>query len=388
MNILVTGAKGFVGKNLCSQLDNIATNKARWYKVPEITNIFYYDVDSDPAVLDEYCQKADYVFNLAGTDIANDHSAYMAANYDFTKSLLELLKKYQNNCPVMYASSSHAEMNTSYGESKSAGEQLMFDYAEETGARVLVYRFPQIFGKWCQINYNSEVGTFCYNVANDIPFEVEKPDEILNLVFVDDVVDELINGLTCDEFRQGKFCYVPMMYRKRVGEIVDLLYKYDTGRVKIQIPLVSDFFNKALYSTYTSFLPPSKISYPIDMKVDDRGSFTEFIRTQNHGQVSINISKPGITKGQHWHHNFVERFLVVSGRGLMQMRKEGVDENGDKYPVLNFEISGDKLEVVETLAGYTHNLINLSDKENLVTVIWGSDCFNPNRPDTYFDPVE
>lgn len=388
MNILVTGSKGFLGKNLCSQLDNIATNKARWYKVPEITNIFCYDVDSNPAVLDEYCQKADFVFNLAGTEIANDRSAYMAANYDFTKSLLELLKRHHNACPVMYASSSHAEMNTSYGESKRAGEQLMFDYAEETGERVLVYRFPQIFGKWCQINYNSEVGTFCYNVANDIPFEVDKPDEILNLVFVDDVVDELINSLTCDEFRQGKFCYVPMMYRKRVGEIVDLLNKFDTGRVKIQIPLVSDSFNKALYSTYTSFLPPSKISYPIEMKVDDRGSFTEFIRTQNHGQVSINISKPGITKGQHWHHNFVERFLVVSGHGLMQMRKEGFDENGEQYPVLNFEISGDKLEVVETLAGYTHNLINLSDKENLVTVIWGSDCFNPNRPDTYFDPVE
>lgn len=388
MNILVTGAKGFVGKNFCSQLDNIATNKARWYKVPQITNIFRYDVDSDPATLDDYCQKADFVFNFAGVDIAVDQNEYMSANFGFTLSLLELLKKHHNLCPITYASSSQAEMYDAYGVSKKAGEELMFDYAEETGVRVLVYRFPHIFGKWCRPNYNSEVGTFCHNVANDIPFHVNNPDEITNLVYIDDVVDELINGLTCDEFRQGKFCYVPIMYRKRFGEIANLINSFDTGRLKIQIPLLSDSFHKALYSTYTSYLPPSKISYPLEMKVDERGSFTEFIRTENHGQVSVNISKPGITKGQHWHHNFVERFLVVSGHGLVQMRKEGVDENGEKYPVLKFEVCGEKLEVVETLAGYTHNLINLSDKEELVTVIWGSDCFNPSRPDTYYDPVE
>ena len=388
MNILVTGAKGFVGKNLCAQLDNIATNKARWYKVPKDITLFRFDIDSDPAELEKYCQKADFVFNLAGVNRPKDPDEFMKGNFGFASILLDTLKKYQNTCPVMISSSSQAALDNPYGQSKKAGEELMFQYAEETGAKVLVYRFPNLFGKWCRPNYNSVVATFCYNIANNLPIKVNDPDVVLNLTYIDDVVDELIGALTGDEHRDGKYCYVPQVHHVRLGDIVDLLYSYDTGRPHLQIPYVNDSFRKALYSTYTSYLPKEKISYPLEMKTDYRGSFTEFIKTTNHGQISVNISKPGITKGQHWHHNFVERFLVVSGHGLIQMRKEGVDENGNQYPVYNFEVSGEKLEVVEMIAGYTHNLINLSNTEDMVTVIWASACFNPERPDTYSDIVE
>lgn len=388
MKILVTGAKGFVGKNLCSQLDNIATNKARWYKVPKDIALFRYDIDSNPADLDEYCQKADFVFNLAGVNRPKDPEEFMKGNFGFASKLLDTLKKYHNTCPVMISSSSQAALDNPYGQSKKAGEDLMFQYAEETGAKVLVYRFPNLFGKWCRPNYNSVVATFCYNIANNLPIKVNDPDVKLNLTYIDDVVDELIGALTGDEHSDGKYCYVPQVHNVRLGDIADLLYSYDTGRMNLQIPFVNDSFRKALYSTYTSYLPKEKISYPLEMKTDHRGSFTEFIKTTNHGQISVNISKPGVTKGQHWHHNFVERFLVVSGHGLIQMRKEGVDENGDQYPVYNFEVSGEKLEVVEMIAGYTHNLINLSETEDMVTVIWASACFNPERPDTYSDMVE
>lgn len=389
MNILVTGAKGFVGKNLCAQLDNIATRKARWYKVPaDGLQVFQYDIDSKPEDLEIYCKEADFVFNLAGVNRPKDPDEFMKGNFGFASTLLNTLKKYHNNCPVMISSSSQAALDNPYGQSKKAGEDLMFQYAEETGAKVLVYRFPNLFGKWCRPNYNSVVATFCYNIANNLPIKVNDPDVMLNLTYIDDVVDELIGALTGDEHRDGKYCYVPQVHNVRLGDIADLLYSYDTGRLNLQIPYVNDSFRKALYSTYTSYLPKEKISYPLEMKTDYRGSFTEFIKTTNHGQISVNISKPGITKGQHWHHNFVERFLVVSGHGLIQMRKEGVDENGNQYPVHNFEVSGEKLEVVEMIAGYTHNLINLSETEDMVTVIWASACFNPERPDTYSDIVE
>lgn len=389
MNILVTGAKGFVGKNLCAQLDNIATRKARWYKVPaDGLQVFQYDIDSKPEDLEIYCKEADFVYNLAGVNRPKDPDEFMKGNFGFATALLDTLKKYHNTCPVMISSSSQAALDNPYGQSKKAGEELMFQYAEETGAKVLVYRFPNLFGKWCRPNYNSVVATFCYNIANNLPIKVNDPDVMLNLTYIDDVVDELIGALTDDEHRDGKYCYVPQVHNVRLGDIADLLYSYDTGRHHLQIPYVNDSFRKALYSTYTSYLPKEKISYPLEMKTDYRGSFTEFIKTTNHGQISVNISKPGVTKGQHWHHNFVERFLVVSGHGLIQMRKEGVDENGNRYPVYNFEVSGEKLEVVEMIAGYTHNLINLSSTEDMVTVIWASACFNPERPDTYSDIVE
>lgn len=388
MNILVTGAKGFVGKNLCSQLENIANKKARWYKVnPDIT-LFKYDIDSTPEELDEYCQKADFVFNLAGVNRPKEQDEFMKGNFGFASLLLDTLKKHHNTCPVMISSSSQAALDNPYGRSKKAGEELMFEYSKETGAKVLVYRFPNLFGKWCRPNYNSVVATFCNNIANGLPIQVNDPSVMLNLVYIDDVVDQLIGCLTGDEYMEGKYCYIPHVYKVRLGDIADLLYSFDKGRYSLQIPCVSDSFRKALYSTYVSYLPQDKIAYPLEMKCDERGSFSEFIRTENHGQVSINISKPGITKGQHWHHNLVERFLVVSGHGLIQLRKEGVDDNENPYPILNYEVSGDKLQVVEMIAGYTHNLINLSETENMVTVIWANGCFDPNRPDTYFDPVE
>ena len=389
MKILVTGAKGFVGKNLCSQLYNIKDQKARWYKLPEsIEEIYEYDIDSTKEELDSWCKDCDFVFNLAGVNRPKDQKEFMEGNFGFASTLLDTLKKYHNTCPVMISSSSQAALDNPYGQSKKAGEELMFQYSKETGAKVLVYRFPNLFGKWCKPNYNSVVATFCHNIANDLPIQVNDPDVELNLAYIDDVVDELIDALDGKESRDGKYCFVPKIYKARLGNIADLLYSFDKGRDRLQIPSINDPFHKALYSTYTSYLPNRKISYPLGMNIDNRGSFTEFIRTDGQGQISINISKPGITKGEHWHNNFVERFLVVSGRGLIQLRKEGVDENGNKYPIINFEVSAKKLEVVETIAGYTHNLINLSDTEDLVTVIWASACFNPNRPDTYYDTVE
>jgi len=389
MKILVTGAKGFVGKNLCCQLNNIKDNKARWYKLPEpIEAVYEYDIDSTPEQLDTWCKDCTFVFNLAGINRPQNPEDFMKGNYGFATTLLDTLRKHGNTCPVMLSSSSQAALDNPYGVSKKAGEELMFQYGEETGAKVLVYRFPNLFGKWCRPNYNSVVATFCHNIANGLPIKVNDPSVMLNMVYIDDVVDSLIGCLAGHEYKEGKYCYVPNVYKVRLGDIADLIYSFDKGRYDLQIPCVSDNFRKALYSTYVSYLPEKKISYPLDMKCDDRGSFSEFIRTENHGQVSINISKPGITKGQHWHNNLVERFLVVSGHGLIQLRKEGVDENGEPYPVLNYEVSGDKLEVVEMITGYTHNLINLSETEDMVTVIWANGCFDPGRPDTYFDPVD
>lgn len=372
MKILVTGAKGFIGKNLCSQLHNIADQKARWYKLLKpIEAIYEYDINSTPEKLDEWCKDTDFVFNLANIT-----------------SLLDTLKEYSNTCPVMISSSSLADLDNSYGQSKKVYEELMFQYSQETGAKVLVYRFPNLFGKWSDLADVDIVSCMCNDIANGHPIQVDDPNLMLNVSYIDDVVDSLISCLVGKEYKEGKYCYVPNVYKVRLGDIVDLLYSFDKGRYDLQIPCVSDGFRKALYSTFVSYLPENKISYPLEMRTDDRGSFSEFIRTENHGQVSININKPGVTKGQHWHHNLVERFLVVSGHGLIQLRKEGFDENGQLYPVLNYEVSGKKLEVVEMIAGYTHNLINLSDTEDMVTVIWANGCFDPNRPDTYCDFVE
>lgn len=397
MNILVTGAKGFVGRNLVSQLHNIQSGKARNYPVSgSDLKVFEYDIDSDPAELDIYCKNADFVFNLAGVNRPKDQAEFMKGNFGFASALLDTLKKYNNTCPVMISSSTQAALDNPYGESKRAGENLLFEYAKETGARVLVYRFPNVFGKWCRPNYNSAVATFCNNIANDLPIQVNDPGVVMNLVYVDDVVDELIGALTGDEHyeettnctdytnKEGektRFCKVPVTHTITLGGIVELLYSFKEMPEKLTVPDLGDPFTKKLYSTYLSYLPKEKFSYPVQMKTDDRGSFTEIIRTPDRGQFSVNISKPGITKGQHWHHTKNEKFVVVSGHGLIQLRKIGTDE------IIDFEVSGEKIEVVEMIPGYTHNIINLSDTEELVTFMWANEPFDPNRPDTYFEEV-
>lgn len=382
MNILVTGAKGFVGKNLVSQLRNIQLGKAKNYSISgEEIEVFEYDVDNDPAELDAYCKKADFVFNLAGVNRPKDPVEFMKGNFGFASTLLDTLRKYNNTCPVMISSSIQAEWDNPYGESKRAGENLLFAYAKETGAKVLVYRFPNLFGKWCRPNYNSAVATFCNNIANDLPIQVNDPSVVMKLVYIDDVVDELIAALSGQEHREGDFCVVPTVHTITLGKIVDLLYAFKEMPKNGEVPNLGDAFTKKLYSTYLSYLPKEKFSYPLKMNVDNRGSFTEIIRTSDRGQFSVNISKPGITKGQHWHHTKNEKFVVVSGHGLIQLRKIGTDE------VIRFEVSGEKIEVVEMIPGYTHNIINLSETEDLVTFIWCNECFDPNRPDTYWEEV-
>ena len=383
MNILVTGANGFVGRNLVSQLENIASGKARNYAIAgEELHVLCYDVDSDPAALEEYCRRADFVFNLAGVNRPEDPSEFMKGNFGFASLLLDTLKKCGNSCPVMISSSTQAALDNPYGESKRAGEELLFEYGRETGAKVLVYRFPNVFGKWCRPNYNSAVATFCNNIAHGLPIRVNDPSVVMHLVYIDDVVDELIGALSGDEHRAGAFCEVPVVHEITLGGIVDLLYSFRDMQQDLEVPDLGDAFTKKLYSTYLSYLPKEKFCYPLKMNVDNRGSFTEIIRTPDRGQFSVNISKPGITKGEHWHHTKNEKFVVVSGHGLVQLRKIGTDE------VINFEVSGEKMEVVEMIPGYTHNIINLSDTEDLVTLMWANEAFNPERPDTYFEPVE
>ena len=383
MNILVTGANGFVGRNLVSQLENIASGKARNYAIAgEELHVLCYDVDSDPAALEEYCRRADFVFNLAGVNRPEDPSEFMKGNFGFASVLLDTLKKCGNSCPVMISSSTQAALDNPYGESKRAGEELLFEYGRETGAKVLVYRFPNVFGKWCRPNYNSAVATFCHNIAHGLPIRVNDPSVVMHLVYIDDVVDELIGALSGDEHRAGVFCEVPVVHEITLGGIVDLLYSFRDMQQDLEVPDLGDAFTKKLYSTYLSYLPKEKFCYPLKMNVDNRGSFTEIIRTPDRGQFSVNISKPGITKGEHWHHTKNEKFVVVSGHGLVQLRKIGTDE------VINFEVCGEKMEVVEMIPGYTHNIINLSDTEDLVTFMWANEAFNPERPDTYFEPVE
>lgn len=399
MKILVTGAKGFVGKNLVAQLKNIKDGRAKYYGNVSVSEIYEFDIDSTLDELDTYCKNADFVFNLAGVNRPVDDGEFMKGNFGFASTLLDTLRKYKNTCPVMLSSSIQATLqgrfgDSKYGRSKKAGEELFFQYSKETGARVLVYRFPNLFGKWCRPNYNSAVATFCNNIANDLPIQVNDRSTQLELLYIDDLVDEMIaalkgeehycefNGLDTVLDEKGRYCTVPMVHKITLGEIVDLLYMFKSQPSTLLIPSIPEnSFAKKLYSTYLSYLPKNKIAFSLKMNVDDRGSFTELIKTLDKGQVSINISKPGITKGQHWHNTKWEFFIVVSGKGLIQQRKIGTDE------VLNFEVSGDKIEAVHMLPGYTHNIINLSNTENLVTVMYCNECFDPNKPDTYFEPV-
>lgn len=384
MNILITGAKGFIGRNLIATLHNIADGKDRSFGMDTDITIYEYDIDTDPALLDVYCKNADFVFNLAGVNRPQDPKEFMEGNFGFASILLDTLKKYNNNCPIMISSSIQAVLNNPYGESKMAGEDLMFAYGKETGAPIFVYRFPNVFGKWCRPNYNSAVATFCNNIANDLPITVNDPSVMMTLVYIDDVVAELIAALNGKaNLKEDGYAYVPVEHKITLGEIVDLIYSFAKQPQGLVIPEIPEnSFAKKLYSTYLSYLPKEKVAFPLKMNVDARGSFTELLKTEKCGQVSVNISKPGITKGQHWHHTKWEFFIVVAGHGLIQQRKVGTDE------VLNFEVSGDKIEAVHMLPGYTHNIINLSDTEDLITVMWANENFNPEKPDTFFEVVE
>ena len=420
MKILVTGAKGFVGKNLCAQLKNIKDGKARNYgllsaaeaeaNANAIEEIFEYDIYSSKEELEKYCQEADFVFNLAGVNRPKDPKEFLEGNFGFASTLLDTLKKYGNKCPVMLSSSQQASLtgrfgNSEYGRSKKAGEDLFLKYGEETGAEVLIYRFPNLYGKWCRPNYNSAVATFCNNIANDLPITVNDPSVELELLYIDDLVDEMLgvlasynvesltfngdyphrcdfNGLEVQPKTNGLYCYVPITHKATLGEIVDLLHQFAEMPKTLMIPEIpADSLAKRLYSTFLSYLPKEKAIFDLKMNVDNRGSFTELVHTLKCGQVSINISKPGITKGQHWHNTKWEQFIVVSGHGLIQMRKEGTDE------IINYEVSGDKIQSVIMLPGYTHNIINLSDTEDLVTVMYCNEIFDASRPDTFFDKV-
>lgn len=382
MKVLVTGAKGFVGKNLVAQLNNIKEGKARCYGDLKIDAVYEYDIDSTIEELDAFCKDCDFVFNLAGVNRPQNQEEFMQGNFGFASTLLDTLKKHGNKCPVMISSSTQAALDNPYGESKRAGEQLMFSYAEETGAKVLVYRFPNLFGKWCRPNYNSAVATFCNNIANDLPIQVNDPKVVLNLVYIDDLVDEMIAALKGEENRKEEFCEVPIVHSVALGEIVEMLYKFKEQSQNLIVPEIpNNSFIKKLYSTFLSYFPKEKVAFALKMNIDDRGSFTELLKSKNVGQVSINISKPGITKGQHWHNSKWEFFIVVAGHGLIQERKIGTDE------VIEFEVSGDKIEAVHMLPGYTHNIINLSQTENLVTVMWANEEFDANKPDTFFEVV-
>ena len=431
---MVTGAKGFVGKNLCSQLKNIRDGKAKCYGDLTISEVYEYDIDSTPEELDRWCRECDFVFNLAGVNRPQNQEEFMKGNFGFASTLLDTLKKYGNTCPVMLSSSQQASLtgrfgNSEYGRSKKAGEDLFLQYGKETGAKVLVYRFPNLYGKWCRPNYNSAVATFCNNIANDLPITVNDPSVELELLYIDDLIEEMIAALKGQEHRcefnglevvpsepslrsslplpdgsgplpftepraatgsegttskpyAGRYCYCPVTHKATLGQIVELLHQFKEMPKTLLIPEIpADSFAKRLYSTYLSYLPKEGAIFDLKMNVDNRGSFTELVHTLNCGQVSINISKPGITKGEHWHHTKWEQFIVVSGHGLIQLRKEGTDE------VLNYEVSGDKIQSVIMLPGYTHNIINLSDTQDLVTVMYCNEIFDPQRPDTFFDKV-
>ena len=408
MKILVTGAKGFVGKNLCCQLNNIKEGKARCYGDLQVDEVFEYDIDSTPEQLDSWCGECDFVFNLAGVNRPKDNDEFMKGNFGFASTLLDTLKKHHNTCPVMLSSSQQASLagrfgNSEYGRSKKAGEDLFLEYGKETGAKVLVYRFPNLYGKWCRPNYNSAIATFCNNIANDLPIQVNDRSVQMEVLYIDDLVEEMICALKSQEHHcefegldvlpsaEGRYCYCPVTHKTTLGEIVDTIY--ECARAVRAVPdsaegpstaleMPQDGLRYRLMSTFLSYLPKEKAIFDLKMNVDPRGSFTEMVHTLNCGQVSINISKPGITKGQHWHNSKWEQFIVVSGHGLIQMRKEGSDE------VIEYEVSGDRIQSVIMLPGYTHNIINLSQTEDLVTVMYCNEVFNPERPDTYFDKVE
>lgn len=408
MKILVTGAKGFVGKNLCCQLNNIKEGKARCYGDLQVDEVLEYDIDSTPEQLDSWCGECDFVFNLAGVNRPKDNDEFMKGNFGFASTLLDTLKKHHNTCPVMLSSSQQASLtgrfgNSEYGRSKKAGEDLFLEYGKETGAKVLVYRFPNLYGKWCRPNYNSAIATFCNNIANDLPIQVNDRSVQMEVLYIDDLVEEMIRALKSQEHHcefegldvlpsaEGRYCYCPVTHKTTLGEIVDTIY--ECARAVRAVPdsaegpsmaleMPQDGLRYRLMSTFLSYLPKEKAIFDLKMNVDPRGSFTELVHTLNCGQVSINISKPGITKGQHWHNSKWEQFIVVSGHGLIQMRKEGSDE------VIEYEVSGDRIQSVIMLPGYTHNIINLSETEDLVTVMYCNEVFNPERPDTYFDKVE
>ena len=408
MKILVTGAKGFVGKNLCCQLNNIKEGKARCYGDLQVDEVFEYDIDSTPEQLDNWCGECDFVFNLAGVNRPKDNDEFMKGNYGFASTLLDTLKKHHNTCPVMLSSSQQASLtgrfgNSEYGRSKKAGEDLFLEYGKETGAKVLVYRFPNLYGKWCRPNYNSAIATFCNNIANDLPIQVNDRSVQMEILYIDDLVEEMICALKSQEHHcefegldvlpsaEGRYCYCPVTHKTTLGEIVDTIYECASAVRAVQgsaegpstaLEMPQDGLRYRLMSTFLSYLPKEKAIFDLKMNEDQRGSFTELVHTLNCGQVSINISKPGITKGQHWHNSKWEQFIVVSGHGLIQMRKEGSDE------VIEYEVSGDRIQSVIMLPGYTHNIINLSQTEDLVTVMYCNEVFNPERPDTYFDKVE
>ena len=400
MNILITGAAGFVGKNLTAALQCIKDGKDRTRSGLNIGELYLYDIDSPAELLEEACQEADFVFNLAGVNRPQNQEEFMQGNFGFASTLLDTLKKYHNTCPVMLSSSIQATLvgryaEGEYGKSKKAGEELFFDYAAETGAKVLVYRFPNLFGKWCRPNYNSAVATFCNNIANDLPITINDPAVQLELLYIDDLVDEMLDALESKEHHcefegvdtvlreNGRFCAAPVSHKVTLGEIVELLHSFKAQPETLLMPSIpAGSFAKKLYSTYLSYLPQDKAVFDLKMNVDPRGSFTELLKTADHGQISVNISKPGITKGQHWHHTKWEFFIVVSGKGLIQMRKIGTDE------VLNYYVSGEKIQAVHMLPGYTHNIINLSETEDLVTVMWANELFDPRKPDTFFEVVE
>ena len=400
MKILVTGAKGFVGKNLCCALYNLQAGKDRTRPNLHIDEVYEYDLDTPEEKLDEYCEKADFVFHLAGVNRPKDNAEFMQGNFGFSSVLLDTLKRHKNTCPVMLSSSVQATLigrygQSDYGKSKLAGEELFFSYAQETGTHVFVYRFPNLFGKWCRPNYNSAVATFCNNMANDLPITVNDRNTELELVYIDDLVTEMLDTLEGKEHRcdydglnpvpseSGKYCYVPVSHKETLGHIVDLLERFKNQPKTLMMPEIPQgSFEKKLYSTYLSYLPKEKVSFPLKMNTDARGSFTELIRTEKCGQVSVNISKPGITKGEHWHNTKWEFFIVVSGHGLIRERKIGTDE------ILDFEVSGEKIEAVHMLPGYTHNIINLSDTEPLITVMWANEAFDANHPDTFGEKVE
>lgn len=408
MKILVTGAKGFVGKNLCCQLNNIKEGKARCYGDLQVDEVLEYDIDSTPEQLDSWCGECDFVFNLAGVNRPKDNDEFMKGNFGFASTLLDTLKKHHNTCPVMLSSSQQASLtgrfgNSEYGRSKKAGEDLFLEYGKETGAKVLVYRFPNLYGKWCRPNYNSAIATFCNNIANDLPIQVNDRSVQMEVLYIDDLVEEMIRALKSQEHHcefegldvlpsaEGRYCYCPVTHKTTLGEIVDTIY--ECARAVRAVPdsaegpstaleMPQDSLSYRLMSTFLSYLPKEKAIFDLKMNEDQRGSFTELVHTLNCGQISINISKPGITKGQHWHNSKWEQFIVVSGHGLIQMRKEGSDE------VIEYEVSGDRIQSVIMLPGYTHNIVNLSQTEDLVTVMYCNEVFNPERPDTYFDKVE
>ena len=388
MKILITGAKGFVGRNLVENLKNIRDGKDKTHNISRDLEILEYDIDNTLEQLDEFCKKADFVFNLAGVNRPKNKEEFIEGNFGFASTLLENLKKHKNNCPVMLSSSIQATLEgryagSDYGKSKLAGEELFKEYSKETGAKVLIYRFPNLFGKWCRPNYNSAVATFCNNIANDLPIQVNDRNTELELVYIDDLVQELLRAIENNETKdEYGYCYVPEIHRASLGEIVDLLYSFKESRKNLFIPnLTEGSFEKKLYSTYLSYLDPKDFSYKLKMNVDNRGSFTELVKSLDRGQISINISKPGITKGQHWHNTKTEKFIVVAGTGIIQLRKIGTDE------IVEYRVSGEEITVVDMIPGYTHNIINLSETENLVTVMWCNECFNPERPDTFFEEV-